>query len=163
MQTIIGLLLITILFATEAVSQNYIGYNKEYIKEDMKSKKKEMKGPINKQDAWNNYMAYFSKDGKRAVYYHFKETEAKLPDGSVGPTEICYKYISKTKCRNNLECPEMEKVVNSLNSHFSNEGNNFWTDYSKPVPHEWIIVKQDDHFEVHVTEAKSSEKSRAQE
>lgn len=152
MKTLLGVAILTILFTNEIWCQNYIGYNKEYIKKDMKSHKKEMKGPVTKQDNWTNYLAYFSKDGKRAVYYHFKEMEVKLPDGSVGPTDICYKYVSKTKCRNLKECPEMDKVVNSLSSHFNRRDSYTWVDYSKPTAQEWVIVKEADYFEVHVTE-----------
>ena len=153
MRNLLGVLILTLLFANEVVSQNYIGYNKQYIKKEMKSRKKEMKGPVTKSDTWVNYIAYFSKDGKRAVYYHLKKQEVKLPDGSTGPTDICYKYISKTKCRSNKECPELDKVINSLNSHFSNEGHYIWKDYSKPIPQEWLIVKEEGSFEVHVSES----------
>jgi len=134
-------------------SQNYLGYSKQYILKALKSQRKDMKGPLIVKAANENYILYIAKDGRRAVYYHFQSVNITSETGKISREEICTNYISKNKCRSYSDCPEMDEVIRSLDSHFIPSGNHLiWIDYNKTVPHEWVIVRDNDYFEVYVTE-----------
>ena len=143
---------LTLLF-TNVFSQNYLGYSKEYIMKALKSQRKDMKGPLIVKAANDNYIVYIAKDGRRAVYDHFKEVDFSSETGKISGEEICTNYISKNKCLSYSNCPEMDDVVRSLDSHFTRSADyHTWIDYSKSVPHEWVIVQDNDFFEVNVSE-----------
>ncbi len=135
-------------------AQNYLGYPRQYIMNALKTERKDMKGPVKIKDDGKDFISYVAKDGKRVVFYHFKSMEITLENGKKADADICYKYVSKNMCRNYSKCPEMETVVRSLNSRFTPSGENVWMDYSQKTPHEWLLVKEDNFFEVHVTEKK---------
>lgn len=145
---------LTILLSAAASAQNYIGFSKEYIIRAMKSQRKDMSGPVKLKDESNNFISYVSKDGKRVVYYYFKPMTVTAKSGKTQESDICWKYYSKNKCKSYTSCPEMDEIVRSLDSHMTKVGDNLWMDYSKKVPHEWVLVKDEHTFEIHVTEAK---------
>ena len=140
-------------FFTNSFSQNYLGYSKQYILKALKSQRKDMKGPLVVKAANENYILYIAKDGRRAVYYHFQPVTMISETGRKIEEDICTNYISKNKCQGYSNCPEMDEVIRSLDSHFTPSGQYFiWIDYTKTVPHEWVIVRDNDYFEVYVTE-----------
>lgn len=140
-------------FFTTGFSQNYLGYSKEYILKALKSQRKDMKGPLIIKAVNDNFILYTAKDGRRSVFYHFKPVIITSANGKKTQEEICIKYISKNQCQGYTNCPEMDEVIRSLDSHFTPSGQYLiWVDYSKTVPHEWVIVRDDDYFEVHVSE-----------
>ncbi len=142
-------------FFISGFSQNYLGYSKEYIIKALKSERKDMKGPVVVKAVKDNFIIYLSKNGRRSVYYHFKEVDFISETGKVTREDICTNYISKNLCQGYAQCPEMEEVIRSLNSHFTPTGqHHIWIDYSKTIPHEWVIVKDNDYFEVYVSELK---------
>ncbi len=141
------------LFCSTVFAQNYLGYSKQYIIKALKSERKDMKPYVAFQNDTMNYISYVARDNKRTVIYHF----AKLPvvkNGKSTTDDICTKYVSKNKCASFSQCPELDEVKRSLDSHFTNEGPDVWVDKSKKIPHEWVIVKDEDYFEVHVSERK---------
>jgi hypothetical protein len=111
-----------------------------------------MTGPVKVKDESNNFISYISKDARRVVYYYFKPLPVTLKNGKTKEAEICWKYYSKNKCRGFSSCPEMEDIIRSLDSHLTSTSYNIWVDYSKKVPHEWVLVKDEKTFEIHVTE-----------
>ncbi len=136
-------------------AQNYLGYSKEFILKALKSQRKDMKGPLLVKAVNDNFICYIAKDGGRVVYYHFVIRTITSEAGGSSQEEICVRYFSKSRCQSNSNCPEMDKVVRSLDSHFVPSGQHLtWIDYNKTVPHEWVIVRDDDYFEVYVTELK---------
>ena len=140
---------------TNGFSKNYLGYSKEYILKALKSQRKDMDGPLIVKAVNDNFICYIAKDGRRVVYYHFVMRTITSETGSKSQEEICVRYFSKNQCQAITNCPEMDEVVRSLNSHFTPSGQYLtWIDYDKTVPHEWVIVKDHDYFEVHVTERK---------
>jgi hypothetical protein len=104
-----------------------------------------------------NFISYVSDGKKRVVFYYFKPMEVMQKGGKTGKSEICVKYVSKNMCRSYTECPELDEVVRSLNSRFTPDGYMVWMDYSKSIPQQWIVVKEDHYFEVHVEEKKEKE------
>lgn len=151
MKTKSALIFALTLFCSTVFSQNYLGYSKQYIIKALRAERKDMKELAAFKSDTMNYISYVARDNKRTVIYHFTKTEA-VKNGKNIWEEICTKYVSKNKCKSYSECPEMDEVVRSLDSHFTKEGNDVWVDYSKKIPHEWIIVKDENYFEVHVTE-----------
>ena len=139
-------------FFTSGFSQNYLGYSKQFILKALKSQRKDMTGPIIVKAVNDNFIFYIAKDGRRIVYYHFNPVTITSATGKKSQEEICTKYISKNECQDHVNCPEMDEVVRSLDSHFTNEHYLVWVDHTKTVPHEWVIVRDADYFEVHVTE-----------
>jgi hypothetical protein len=77
-----------------------------------------------------------------------------LTSGKQVQSEICVKYFSKTKCTSYQQCPQMDKVIKSLDSHFERGADMQWIDRSKKIPQEWVIVRDEDYFELHVLELK---------
>ncbi len=140
-------------FSLACKGQNYLGYSKAYIIKALKNERKDMTGPLEVRDSLHNFISYVSKDKKRAIFYYFRYQNVPK-NGKTQPTEICYKYSSKNMCESNSKCPEMDDVVRSLDSRFTNAGFHVWIDNSRKIPHEWVLVKEEDYFEVHVTEKK---------
>ena len=151
------LILIAVLsfFFTTGFSQNYLGYSKQYILKALKSQRKDMKGPVIVNAANENYILYIGKHGSRTIYYHFNVKNISSENGKSSMEEICTRYITKNKCQSYTSCPEMDEVMRSLDSHFTPSGDHLiWIDHTKTVPHEWVIVRDHDYFEVYVTELK---------
>lgn len=148
-----ALLLIFTFFCSAAFAQNYLGYSKQYIIKALKSERKDMKPFVAFQNDSMNYISYVARDNKRTVIYHFTKTPV-VKNGKPTTDDICTKYVSKNKCTSYSECPELDEIKRSLDSHFTSEGPDVWVDNSKKIPHEWVIVKDEDYFEVHVTEKK---------
>lgn len=142
-------------FCSAVFGQNYLGYSKQYIIKALKSERKDMKPFVAFHNDSMNYISYVARDNKRTVIYHFTKTPV-VKNGENTTDDICTKYVSKNKCTGFSECPELDKVTRSLDSHFTREGPDVWVDNTKQVPQEWVIVKDDDSFEVHVTEKKQS-------
>lgn len=146
-----------ILNCTGVMAQNYLGYGRQYINKALKAERKDLKGPVEMRDNGGNYIFYVTSDNKRAVIYHFRKMEVTLKNGKTIEEEICIKYVSRNQCKSFTECPEMDAVIRSIASRFTETGYRTWVDYSKKVPQEWVVVQEDDYFEVHVEERKELE------
>ena len=137
-----------------AYSQNYLGFSKKYIIKALKSERKDMKGPVEYIDDTLSFISYVTENKKRAVFYYFNMLDVTLENGKTSKQEICVKYVSKNMCTSYSKCPEKDDVFRSLNSRFTPVGHQVWMDYTRPVPHEWALVENENYFEVHVTEKK---------
>jgi hypothetical protein len=137
-----------------AWSQNYLGYSKEYIKKAIAANYKDMKPPVEVKDGESNYLIFNKTDGQRTVIYHFAAMPVIIDSPSrQTQAEICVKYYSKNKCTDYNACPQMDQVMRSLDSHFEKGGTYLqWIDESRRTPQEWVLVRDDDYFEVHVME-----------
>lgn len=137
-----------------ADAQNYLGYSKQYIMKALKSQREDMKGPVEFKVDTLHFISYVTEDKKRAVFYYFEKMTVPLKSGKKSNQEICVKYVSKNMCASYSKCPEKDEVIRSLDSRFTSAGFHIWMDYSKKIPQEWVLVEDENYFEVHVTEKK---------
>jgi len=136
-------------------SQNYVGYSKEYIKKAIAAEYKDLKAPVEVKNEEDNYLIFAKNDDSRIVMYHFQVMPVTLDNGKQTQAEICIKYYSKNKCNGNFDCPQMDEVVSTLDNHFEKGGTYLqWIDDSRRTPQEWMLVRDNDYFEVHVMELK---------
>lgn len=137
----------------QAWSQNYLGYSKDYIKNAIAANYKDYRAPVEVVNEKGNYIVYTKGNGERTVVYHFRRIPVIVDDGTQTQAEICVKYYAKNKCTNYNTCPQMDQVILSLDSHFEKGGTYLqWIDNSRRTPQEWVLVRDEDYFEVHVME-----------